>query len=53
MFINTCQVLKEKHPDVSERILFSLGVDYKSASALITWEKFLEFASIARYFTAP
>ena len=46
------QILKEKHPEVSERILLALNISIAAKNAKINWETFLLFNSILKYFTA-
>lgn len=53
IFIASNPSLQEKHPEVPEKLLFSLGINVKSKNTRITWHNFLRFNSLIKYFTAP
>ena len=50
-FIKTCQELKEKHPEVSRKILVSIGIPLSGKNPVIDWNTYLKIMSIIRYHT--
>ncbi len=53
LYLETNEVMKEKHPEVIQRILFALGINSSGNNLVITWEDFLKMNSYLRYYSAP
>mmetsp|Transcript_5512 Transcript_5512/g.5033 ORF Transcript_5512/g.5033 Transcript_5512/m.5033 type:complete len:162 (+) Transcript_5512:915-1400(+) len=52
MFVESFTCLKEKHPEISNRILEALGISLHAKNSKIKWGNFLMLNSLCRYFTA-
>eukprot|EP00347_Sterkiella_histriomuscorum_P024352 403331424 len=52
VFKDASSIIKEKHPDVQERILLALNISVMAKHAKINWPTFLMFNCILKYFTA-
>ena len=52
IFLDSNQALKEKHPEVVQRILFALGISTHIKSLQISWDQFLKLHQYLKYFTA-
>ena len=51
-FQESCTILKEKHPDIQERILLALNISLMARKAKIAWKPFLLFYALLKYYTA-
>ena len=52
IFRDSSSILKEKHPEVCERLLLALNISVAAKTAKVNWSTFLLFNSILKYFTA-
>ena len=52
VFKDACPILKEKFPEVVDRILIALNISVFAKKAKITWPKFLMFYALQKYYTA-
>lgn len=51
-FQESCTILKEKHPDIQERILLALNISLMARKAKVPWKSFLLFYALLKYYTA-
>ena len=52
MFLKSNSIIKEKHPEIIDRILFALGINNVVKNVLVNWEAYLKFNSYLKYFSA-
>lgn len=51
-FLESSTLLKEKHPEIGEKILIALGISIHAKKARIKWSNYLKLNSLLKYATA-
>jgi hypothetical protein len=52
IFKESFTVLKEKHPDITEKILIAIGISVNARKVKIGWKNFLMLNSLCKFCTA-